>query len=186
MKKIITIVSIAALLLMAGCAEKTENKIVDNEPNNVQNAEVTPDPTMPPAATAAPDAQEKAEQKISDGGNANATVTDSNGTREVDLKFSITNNTGIDFIGMLIEPVSVELGKGTNRFPKDFVMKNGATIELEPPAAENAGYVLDTTLFNIAAIDSNGSGYVYPNIDLSTSKSIVLMLEDGVPKAIIN
>ena len=191
-KKIIAILALTALVSLSGCGEKkdTTNHIVDNEPEATlaaKKADATPDPTMPPAATSAPDAEQKAAEKISDGGSANATVSDNGETREVDLKFQLTNNTGIDFVAMLIEPVTVEIGKGSNRFPADFVFTNGTTIDLTPPAAsDGSNYVLDTSLFNIAAIDKDGRGYVYPNIDLATSKSIVLSLEDGIPKAVIH
>ena len=181
-KKIITLAALAlAALALTGCGKEAPEKsqIVDKKGNTSATA------TFLPTATAAPDAAEKAAQKAASG-DANVTVTDSDGTtRQVDLEFQIINQTGIDFVQMFIEPVTTDISqiaKGTKRFEDGFVFKNNTTINLKPPT----GYTLDTTLFNMAAIDANGTGYVFQNLDLASSSVIALLFEDGVPKAVIN
>ena len=176
----------AALFSFAGCnrnkTEEQKSHIVDNE------AEVT----LAPAATAAPDSAQKASEKLA-GGDANAVITENGEERKVDLGFTLTNQTGEDFVGLLIVPVTEDLvaaaksGKATDQLPENFVFKNGTQINVQPPSlADGQNTVIDTTLFNIAAINSKGAGYIFQNIDLSTSSNIVLSLENGVPKAVIN
>lgn len=175
----------ATVFSFAGCGKKeTEEKkshIVDNE------ASVT----LAPAATAAPDSAQKAQEKLGDK-DANAVVSENGEERKVDLGFNLTNRTGTDFYALLILPVTEDLAQAAksgsaNQLPKDFVFKNGATINAAPPTSSGStSTVVDTTLFNIAAVNSEGTGYVFQNIDLSTSSDIVLTFEDGVPKAIIN
>lgn len=200
MKKIITAITILTLALaLSACGDKPEegSHIVDNEPNTAATADTSaptaaPDstsaanPTFAPAATLAPDSATKADEKIADGGSANATVTENGTTREVDLQFNITNSTGIDFTAMLLEPVTVDLAaaakNGNNQLPQGFVFKNGTTINVKPQANTDT---LETTLFNLAAIDSKGTGYVFQNLDLAACKSMVLEFENGVPKATV-
>ncbi len=186
-KKITALLLIAAgLFSFTACNKKeTEEKkshIVDNEPSV----------TLAPAATAAPDSAQKASEKLGDG-DANAIVSENGEERKVDLGFNLANQTGIDFVALLLAPVSEDLAEGiksgkiANQLPKDYVFKNGTMINAQPPALSGDGdTVVATTLFNIAAIDSNGTGYVFQNIDLSTSSQIVMSLENGVPKAVIN
>jgi hypothetical protein len=101
------------------------------------------------------------------------------------MAFTLENHTGIDFPAMLLAPVTVDITKTTNIFPDNFVFTNGASINLDPGASES-DITLDTTLFNLAAVDSDGKGYVFQNIDLSANSVIQLYIEDGVPKAVIN
>lgn len=185
-KSVVFIAALAAAVSLTACGNKAEEKsnIVDKVSNSA--------PTFMPAATAAPDSGEKAAQKVAESGETNVSVKESDGTtREVDMSFQMINKTGIDFVQMFIEPITKDIqsiAKGTPRFEKGFVFKNDAIISLDPPAQNEDGssYTLGTTLFNIAAVDANGTGYVFQNIDLASSSTIALLMENGVPKAVID
>lgn len=179
-KKIITLTVFTALLCACGAKTDENTQIVDKTPNS---AEVTYMPVATPEPDAAEKAQKKAEQSESE---ANVELTGEDGSkRMVNLEFQMINNTGIDFMQMFIEPITsdiTQIAHGTKRFEDGFVFADKSAINLAPPS----GYTLDTSLFNIAAIDINGTGYVFQNIDLASSSTIVLTIENGVPKAIIN
>ena len=139
--------------------------------------------TLAPAATLKPDAAEKAQEKVSaNDGETNAVVVDENGERSVDIKFSLENHTGLDFMALLLAPVTDEIAlPGNNVLPDGQTFPDGQSITLNPGNAAQ----LPTTLFNIAAVDSESRGYVFQNIDLATSNVIQLYIEDGIPKAVI-
>lgn len=130
----------------------------------------------------APDALEKAQAKIDSEGeeNANVSITSSDGeTHNVSLKFSLINNTGEEFHQLLLVPATQDIKTGANILPENFVFSTGQSIELNP--GENA--VLDTSIFNIAAITEDGKGYIFQNIDLAANSIVELSVENGVPKA---
>lgn len=139
--------------------------------------------TLAPAATPKPDSATKAQEKVdANNGNTNAVVKNEDGERKVDIKFMLENHTGIDFPALLLAPVSDDISKSPNILPQGQTFYNGQTITLNP----GDGAELTTTLFNIAAVAPDGKGYVFQNIDLSSSSLIKLYIEDGVPKAVIN
>lgn len=179
LKNIITVTAIAAMLCACGTKSEEKSQIVD-KPNDTQA-------TYMPVATAAPDAAEKAQEKADNAeSEANVELVDEDGeSRMVNLEFQMANNTGIDFVQMFIEPITLDIAKiaqGTKRFEDGFVFSDKTSINLAPPS----GYSVDTSLFNIAAIDEKGTGYIFQNIDLASCSTIVLTMDNGVPKAIIN
>lgn len=201
-RKIIIAAVMAALsLCIVSCGQKEENKsqIVDgsatqapssedvknDSPESQEKTKENSSPTLAPAATAAPDAPRKAQEKIGEKGASNAVVSDEGQTREVNLAFELVNNTGIDFPALLLAPATEELLKSSNVLPENFVFENGTQINLDP-AGGGAAPQLDTALFNIAAVDADGRGYVFQNIDLSVSRHITLSIDEGVPKAEVN
>ena len=140
--------------------------------------------TIAPAGTPAPDSAQKAQAKINaEGGETNVTINNESGEQKVNLKFSLENHTGIDFPAMLLAPVDVELKDAPNVLGNQ-MFQNGMSLDLNPSLPD--GTQLSTTLFNIVPVDANGRGYVFQNIDLSTSSVIQLYLDNGVPKAVIN
>ena len=100
-------------------------------------------------------------------------------THNVSLKFSLINNTGEEFHQLLLVPATQDIKTGANILPENFVFSTGQSIELNP--GENA--VLDTSIFNIAAITEDGKGYIFQNIDLAANSIVELSVENGVPKA---
>lgn len=173
-KKLIILTSV--MLLCASCG-KTEEQAADTTPAPTLAA------TLAPAATQSPQSAQKAQEKVnSEGSNANATVVDGDQTKSVNLSFTLSNDTGIDFPDMRLSPVTAQsLTETPNILPEGYTFKTGESINLDPSGADN----LTTTLFNIVAIDSNGTGYVFQNIDLSANSNVQLIIESGVPKAII-
>ena len=199
-KLIIALIAAASLLSLASCGKDVEKKtaiigdgvesqaadsgeknteVPSEKTDNTESAAVT----LAPAATPKPDSAQKAQEKVNaNNGNTNAVVKDSDGEREVDIKFTLENKTGIDFPALLLAPVSDDISKSPNILPEGQTFPDGQSITLDP--GENAQ--LTTTLFNIAAIAPDGKGYVFQNIDLSSCSVIQLSIENGVPKAVIN
>lgn len=139
--------------------------------------------TLAPAATPKSDSAKKAQEKVdANEGTTNAVVKDESGERKVDIKFTLENHTGIDFPALLLAPVSDDISKSPNILPEGQTFPNDQSITLNPGGDTQ----LTTTLFNIAAVAPDGKGYVFQNIDLSSSSIIKLYIEDGVPKAVIN
>lgn len=183
-KKIfITLLALVSALSIASCGKeaKRESQVVGDGADAAAPAETSV--TLAPAATLKPDAAQKAQDKISaNEGETNAVVVDESGERSVDIKFTLENHTGIDFPALLLAPVTDEIGKTPNILPEGQIFPDGQSITLNPGDAST----LSTTLFNIAAVDSENRGYVFQNIDLASSSIIQLYIEDGVPKAVIN
>ncbi|MDO5397720.1 MAG: hypothetical protein Q4G33_07300 [bacterium] len=139
--------------------------------------------TLAPAATPDPDSAQKAQEKVSsNNGETNAVVNDGSGERQVDIKFTLENHTNIDFPALLLAPVTDDISKTANILPDGQTFPAGQSITLNPGDAAQ----LSTTLFNIAAVDADGKGYVFQNIDLASSSVIQLYIDNGVPKAVIN
>ena len=140
--------------------------------------------TIAPAATASPESAQKAQEKVDNaGGETNVSISDTSGEHKVNLKFTLENHTGVDFPAMLLSPVDVDLKNAPNVLGGQ-IFQDGMSLDLNPSIPE--GIQLTTTLFNIVPVDANGRGYVFQNIDLSTSSVIQLYLDNGVPKAVIN
>lgn len=193
-KKIfITMLALISALSIASCGKKEEKESqITGEGTEVQSTASTDSSatglpatatTLAPAATPNPDSANKAQDKVSsNNGETNAVVNDENGERKVDIKFTLENHTGIDFPALLLAPVTDDIAKTPNILPDGQAFPNGQSITLNPGDAA----LLSTTLFNIAAVDANGKGYVFQNIDLASSSIIQLYIDNGVPKAVIN
>ena len=180
-KILLTAVIAAMALSLASCGEKNENSPSQVTGEGVNSSQTT----LAPAATAAPDSAEKAQAKVdAAGGETNVTITEDSGERSVNLAFSIENHTGVDFPAILLAPVDTDVLKTSNILGEGMVFANGQSIKLDPGMTGEAE--ITTTLFNIAAVDADSKGYVFQNIDLSTSNVVSLYIEDGVPKAVIN
>lgn len=193
-KKIfITLLALISALSITSCGkEEKKNSQITGEGTDIQStastdtsAENSPAAavTLAPAATPNPDSAQKAQEKVSaNKGETNAVVTDESGERNVDIKFTLENRTGIDFPALLLAPVTDDISKTASILPEGQTFPNGQSITLNPGDAAQ----LSTTLFNIAAIDADGKGYVFQNIDLAASNVIQLYIDNGVPKAVIN
>lgn len=193
-KKIfITLLALISALSITSCGkEEKKNSQITGEGTDIQStastdtsAENSPAAavTLAPAATPNPESAQKAQEKVSaNKGETNAVVTDESGERNVDIKFTLENRTGIDFPALLLAPVTDDISKTASILPEGQTFPNGQSITLNPGDAAQ----LSTTLFNIAAIDADGKGYVFQNIDLAASNVIQLYIDNGVPKAVIN
>lgn len=198
-KKIIAIISLFTVVsVLCACGKNSEHKsqITDTTPNstadnteNAAQATVLPtiDPsviaqTLAPMKTPDPDASKKAEEKIAKDGSANAVVADGENTHEVDLEFTLGNYTGIDFPMLLLAPATEDLLSTANILPENFTFANDSAITLNP-AGDEASPTLNTSLFNIGAVDSSNRVYVFQNIDLAACNTIGLYITDGKPTA---
>lgn len=138
--------------------------------------------TLAPAATESPEAAQKAQAKLdANNGTANAVVNSDSGDRKVDLHFSLENHTGIDFTALLLWTVDGDIKSASNVLPENQIFANNTSMDFNP----ESGTSLSTTLFNIAAVDSNGTGYVFQNIDLAANSAIGLYIQDNVPMAVM-
>ncbi len=201
-KQIITIIlTLSAVFALTDCGKNDVQKSnvvgdgTDVQPTISASADstvpATADPienspakaaTLAPAATEAPEAAEKAQAKLdANNGSSNAIVNDGSGERQVNIHFTLENHTGIDFPALLLAPATEDISKSGNILPDGQTFNNDTSIELNP----GDGASLLTTIFNIAAVDSSGRGYVFQNIDLASSSQIGLYIEDNIPKAII-
>jgi len=155
--------------------------------------------TIAPAATPKPEDEDKRQQKLNNSdASTNITIETENGPQTVNLSFSMSNATGIDFIKLLLLPVNYNISalfshENTNEqqnnidkmdllHGQQFTNNQTLSFNLDPASVDSTN--LKTTMFNIVAIDGVGKGYVFQNLDIASTSQITLQMYDGVPIAV--